>query len=217
MRTLLALSSSLLKVSLAGLACIIFLSFSVLTVGLFLKVDNPVEQSDAIIVLLGGQGPERILKAEELYRQNVAPKIIFGTGFRDERIFSDVPKNLIWPPSGDSYLNALLSLGVSSEAIEQVETTKAYDTGRELEAIANYLRNSQRGYQKVSLVSSASHSRRVSIVWSRVAPDIPASTHSAKAPGFDRFFKSSYQIRSVLYEIGALLKEFLVRIRLFFL
>jgi len=207
MRVLLGLFGELFKLSLLGL-----LSLVLLLLGApFLRLDEKPEKTEAIVVLLGGQGPERVLRASELYAQGLAPKIIFGSGFRNEKIFAKIPESVIWPKPSETYKAALISLGVPENAISIVDTGQKHDTAGELGAIAKKI--AEDGLNSVALVSSATHTRRVSLIWDRVAPKIPARTYSAIAPGYDKFYLSGFWLKTIFYEYGALTKEGLVRLK----
>ncbi|MCB0359405.1 MAG: YdcF family protein, partial [Bdellovibrionales bacterium] len=98
------------------------------------------------------------------------------------------------------------------DAIVLVPSPGAYDTRHELQAVAAEF--VKQGWKSVLLVSSASHTRRVALIWESVAPTIPYRVVAAPSPGFDRWWNDGKHVRSVAYEIGALTKELGVRLRL---
>jgi len=170
--------------------------------GYALVVDQEPQGSDAIVVLLGGAGPERVLKAHELYRRGLAPRIVFGSGFN--------PKNattpgIEWEAEGGKYRRALRSLGVPAANLVVVDTSTAHDTAGELSAIAEHFKRA--GLVSAILVTSASHSRRSSLMWRRVAEDIPYFVVSAGEARFNHWWSDSYSRKRVAYEYGAFIKE----------
>ena len=176
------------------------------TIGLFSKflvVQDKPQQSDAIVVMLGANTPDRVLKANELYQQGLAQRIVFGTGFVHDR--SNFPQEFRWPTPSFSYRLAFESLGFNQSNMLILNTSQAFDSSNELSAIAEYARSV--GWNSIILVSSASHSRRVDLIWDRVAPDIRHYTVPAPQAGLKEWWKSS-RYRSILFrEYGALVKE----------
>jgi len=173
--------------------------------GHFLVVDHPPQKTDAIIVLLGGNGPERILQAKKLLDFGSGDSIVFGSGFRNPDIYKGLPETFVWPNSSTNYQLALESLGVDSEKIQIVDTTSAFDTSHELKLIGDFARS--QSWQSITLVSSATHTRRSTMIWKRINPDIIAVPSSAIAPRFKQWWKHGHWRRSVGYEYGALVKE----------
>lgn len=190
--------------------CFIAPSRSIGLLSSFLTVDNAPVPAQAIVVLLGGDGPERVLKAHELYAQGFSKRIVFGTGFQDKQTLASTPPGFQWPVSSARYVAAFKSLDVPRSSLLLVDTSDAYDTAHELEAIAEHLR--KMNLTLVLLVTSESHTRRVDLIWQRVAPDIEHYTVSAPQPGFQTWWKSGKNRRTLAYEYGALLKEGLTRI-----
>ncbi len=171
----------------------------------FLDASEDPAETEAIVVLLGASQPDRILKAHELYSEGLAPMILFGTGFSDQKLESLKPEGFVWPASSMRYIVALESLGVPRDSIELVNTASDYDTASELTSIGTYARANN--IESLTLVSSKSHTRRIKIIWSRVNPDIASFVVGAEAPGFDRWWEQGNLIRGVGYEYAALTKE----------
>jgi uncharacterized SAM-binding protein YcdF (DUF218 family) len=162
-----------------------------------------LQDSDAIIVLLGG-GPERVVRASQLYKEGYAPRIVLGSGFRPEHPWSAIPQDLPWPYSSEIYQDALVYLGVSTEDLIEVDTSEGFDTDGELRRISSFAKQS--AWEKVILVSSASHTRRVGLIWSRIS-DIEQKVVAAPIPGFSEWWRHGEHCRRVAYEYGALSKE----------
>ncbi len=196
------------------LAVVVYL-FPHRTIGLFgrfLVVDDTPRKANAIIVLLGNESRDRVVKAYELHRDGLAPLIVFGSGY-EKQLFTDAYPNLKWISTGEQYTVAFRSLGVPGDQLSIVDTGHAYDTASELRAIARAGRKS--AWAQVILVTSEPHTRRVSMIWRRVAPDIPSFTIAAPQHEFSRWWSAGYNRRSVIYEYLALGKELGLRFRSF--
>ncbi len=178
--------------------------------GRFLLVQERLEKSDAVVLLLGGDSPDRLLAAEEIYRRGLAPKIVLGSGFLDKEFLSRAPQSLLWEGSGQGLKRSILSLGVPEADIIMVDSSNAYDTSGELTSVVEEVR--RLGFRRVILVTSATHSRRVRYIWNRVGSDVIASTFGAPDPKLDHWWHYGRAIRSIGYEYVALVKEFVRRI-----
>lgn len=195
---------------LAAVICYIFPESTLRPLGRFLYVSDELQKSDVIVVLLGGESPERVLAAEELYHRGLAPKILFGSGFVDKEALNRAPKSLHWEGSGAAMKRAFQSLSVPDSDLLMVDSSSAYDTSGELTLIAEEVR--RLGFHHVILVTSATHSRRARIIWHRVASDIFVIAVGAPDPHLDRWWQYGRSIRAIGYEYAALVKEFCRRI-----
>ncbi|MCC6954262.1 MAG: YdcF family protein [Deltaproteobacteria bacterium] len=178
-------------------------------VGNYLVVDQPPIPSSAIVILLGGESAERVVKAVALYREGHSDRVVFGSGFVD-RTLTNVPQGFVWPTASSILRIALESALVNSGDIVTVNTEDAFDTSSELEAIAAKAR--EEAWPRVILVSSATHTKRVQIIWERIAPDISAVVVAARPERVQNWWLDSRIPREVAYEYGALLKEYSRRI-----
>lgn len=179
-------------------------------IGQFLHVAQTPENADAIVVLLGGDGPDRVLQAARLFQDGYAPLIVFGTGYQNKDELSKAPPGFVWPPSGERYSAAFMSLKIPENVIRLVDTSDGVDTDGELREIVKFARTS--AWKRVLLVTSAFHSRRVHLIWGRIAPDIPAVTIGAPTSDLPRWWENVRSVRAVGYEYGALVKEGVRRI-----
>ena len=176
-------------------------------VGSFLVVNNPQQNSKAIVILLGGESPERVLTAFDLYQATPDQKFVFGSGFKD----ADLERSVDWPLGGERYRAALLSLGVPDERIVTVDTSSSYDTAGELTAIAAFLEREQ--ITTVTLVSAASHTRRIKAIWHRLAPQRLDGIVAARPERMNNWWQKGRAVREVAYEYGALTKELFQQLR----
>lgn len=165
----------------------------------------------AIVILLGSDAPDRILAGESLLRRGVADRIVIGSGFMLPSWFAGTPQSLIWHHPALRMKVGLESLGVPPEKITVVDTATAYDTSAELTEIAAYVR--ARNLAPVVLVSSATHTKRLQIIWRRVAPDLDARVYAADSAEIASWWTDSRLIRNIGYEYAALVKELLRQIR----
>jgi uncharacterized SAM-binding protein YcdF (DUF218 family) len=181
-------------------------------IGSFLVVREEPRTADAIVVLLGESRHERTELARTLYNRGLAPILVFPETYRRAPLgwWGDVEQFPL-EDAGSDYRKWLEANGVPSSAIRTFLNDDIHDTSTELKADAEYLR--QQKVRSVILVSSASHSRRVSIIWNRVAPDIPSRTIGSPDSQFEQWWLSKRHRRLVLYEYGALVKELLRRMR----
>ncbi|MDP3703693.1 MAG: YdcF family protein, partial [Candidatus Omnitrophota bacterium] len=124
-------------------------------------------RADAIVVFAGGVGEsgqagqgyqERVEHAVSLYRQGLAPLLLFSSGYSYTFKEAEVMKALA------------VSLGVPAEAIILEES--AGNTRENVRLSAALLRT--KGFDSVLVVSSPYHMRRASLVWRKEAPDIAA-------------------------------------------
>ncbi|MFH1888956.1 MAG: ElyC/SanA/YdcF family protein [Candidatus Omnitrophota bacterium] len=130
-----------------------------------LKISEPPESSDCIVVFAGGVGEsgkagqgyeERVQRAVELYKKGYARHIIFSSGY-------------MYVYEEPLLMKALaVSLGVPAEAI--LIEDKAKNTYENVLFSERILR--QNGWQKIILVTSPYHMRRASLVFEKNARDL---------------------------------------------
>src|SRR5215469_2772393 len=185
---------------LAALACV-FLVFTLLAffgVGRWLVVEDPVSKVRAIAVL-SGRMPVRALEAAKLYREGYAPEVwltrtsepgeslkAMGISFEGEEVYS---------------ARVLIHEGVPAGAIH-VLGTPIVNTADEMRVINKVLqRESDRS---VILVTSKPHTRRVRLLWRKLAPgDCRAIVRAASEDPFDgrHWWRSSGDALDVVREV----------------
>lgn len=129
-----------------------------------LKISGALKRSDCIVVFSGGVGEsgkagqgyeERVKYAVELYKKGYANQIIFSSGY-------------IYIFEEPLVMKALaISLGVPEGAI--ILENKAKNTYENVKFTTGILNN--KGWNKILLVSSIYHMRRVSLVFNKIAKD----------------------------------------------
>ena len=164
-----------------------------------LRVTEPARPVDAIVVFAGGVGEsgkagggyqERVKQAVDLYRAEMAPVMIFSSGyafvFREAEVMRDLAVNHGVPPE------AILLETRAANTFENVAFVKAL--------------LDERGWRSVLLVSSPYHMRRAVRTFRKQAPGIriiptpvPYSQFYAHGNG-----ASLEQIRGILHEYAAI-------------
>ena len=141
--------------------------------GNFWVVDDPLEHSDAIVVLGDDDySGDRAARAAELYRQGWAP-IVVASG------------RMLRPYAGIAELEAhdLETDGVPHNAIVQF-SQRAEDTREEAVALRGLF--AQRAWHNVVIVTSNYHTRRARFIFSRVLPqDVLSRVSSAPDTNYD--------------------------------
>ncbi len=169
-----------------------------------LKIVQPPQKADAIVVFAGGVGEsgrpgqgyeERVQHATELYNRGYAKHIIFSSGY-------------LYAFKEPLMMKALaVSLGVPEAAI--ILEDKAANTFENVKFSKEILDKSK--WNKVILVSSPYHMRRASLVFNKIAPDItvfyspiPASlfySHGIETKGKKTWKQTNMrQIEGILHE-----------------
>ncbi|MGH7317421.1 MAG: YdcF family protein [Candidatus Rokuibacteriota bacterium] len=131
--------------------------------GQVLVVDEPPERTDAIVVVAGGT-PTREEAAAALFREGGAPRVVVSRQLvspRTQRLLEMGIRPLDF--QGESVL-ALEKYGVPRAAIVTLDEPVAI-TETELRAVAAAARD--RGWRRLTLVTTPFHARRVQLIWRR--------------------------------------------------
>ena len=130
--------------------------FGIFGVAFYLSPQDPLQKSDAIVVVSGGQTSSRAERGIELYKAGYAPKIVFsgaalGTG----------------PSNARQMREQALQAGVPAEDIQTDEVAETtYQNAVNTKSILD-----QMDGKKILLVTSPYHQRRSSITFKRVYGD----------------------------------------------
>jgi uncharacterized SAM-binding protein YcdF (DUF218 family) len=129
------------------------------SVGYWLIVEDPLQSADAIVILSGGL-PYRTIEAARLYRAGYAPEVWITKPHGYEATLE---------PMGIQYIGEevysremLLHSGVPASAIRILEPTVS-DTEQEVRAISKESIETHKN--RVIIVTSPSHTRRVRLLW----------------------------------------------------
>jgi uncharacterized SAM-binding protein YcdF (DUF218 family)/glycosyltransferase involved in cell wall biosynthesis len=165
-----------------------------------LKIDQPPQAVDAVVVFAGGVGEsgragggfqERVREAVDLYHAGYARHLIFSSGFVSAFKEAEVMRAVA------------LDNGVPSEALLlEEEAVNTYENVVRTAAILE-----RNGWQRILLVSSPYHMRRALLTWKRNAPGV---TVIASPPPESQFYAHTRgatleQIRGILQEYVAIL------------
>jgi uncharacterized SAM-binding protein YcdF (DUF218 family) len=171
-------------------------------VGRWLVVEDPVGKARAIVVL-SGRMPVRALEAAKLYRQGYAPEVwlthtsepgeslkAMGISFEGEEVYST---------------RVLIHEGVPAGAIHVLETP-IVNTADEVRVISSALERENN--RSVILVTSKPHTRRVRLLWRKLAPpDCHAIVRAASDDPFDprHWWRSTGDALDVVREVLGLM------------
>lgn len=170
----------------------------------WLVVSDPLERAQAIVVL-GGHVPFRAMEAASLYRQGWAREVWVtrATSVAEEEALARLGVQVVWPDAHER--DVLQRLGVPPGAIrllgEGVE-----NTAQEVRVIARELERI--GGDRVILVTSKPHSRRVRATWQAIVGDSPHAIvrHATEDP-YDpsRWWRNTRDALAVSREIFGLM------------
>jgi uncharacterized SAM-binding protein YcdF (DUF218 family) len=147
---------------LAGLVLFCAVAFF-LGVGRWLVVEDPLEKAQAIVVLSGGM-PLRALEAARLYREGYAPKVWLTHSTEPGASLEAMQIPYVGEDSYDC--RVLMHQGVPGDAIRKLEPP-IINTADELAAVSAALE--QEKGSTVIIVTTKVHTRRVRILWRRLA------------------------------------------------
>lgn len=164
-------AAKVVGISLLGLVGLAAASW--LGLGFYLSPQSPLQKSDAIVAISGGDTGARVQAAVQLYKAHYAPKLIFSGAALD--------------PSSPSNAQVMASQaeadGVPASAVTLEETST--DTMQNANNVAQIVHAAH--YKSVILVTSPYHQRRASILFHRsLGPDVTIINHSSLDPGWRR-------------------------------
>lgn len=177
-------------------------------VGSWLVVEDPLAPAAAIFVH-GGQLPFRAVEAAEIYHRGLAPEVWLAPIGPDatERALAELG---IERPQGWFYNRQVLEkLGVPPAAVRLLERP-VRNTRDELRLVADELRRT--GGQRAILVTSKQHSRRVRLLWRKLAePGLEAVVRPAAGDPFDpaAWWRNTDDGQAVLHELAGLVEAWL--------
>jgi len=133
-------------------------------VGRWLVAEDPLVKARAIVVLSGAM-PLRAIEAAKLYREGYAPEIWLTHSTEPGETLEEMGI----PFAGEDHYNTLVLIheGVPPEAIHVLEPP-IVNTADEINVAAATLARGNAG--AVILVTTKAHTRRVHLLWRRLAP-----------------------------------------------
>ena len=178
--------------------------WSLSSLGLWLVVEDEIEQADVIFVHAGGI-PFRAIEAAELYQLGHAPKIWIASLCLNDQSRALEHLGLRRPGLHYWEREILQRLGVPGSAIrvlgEQVKNTRD-----EIRVVRDDMR--RLGLSSVILVTSKVHSRRVRTLWNQADDtSIEGIVRWARADPFDpvRWWTNTTDGQSVVHELAGML------------
>jgi uncharacterized SAM-binding protein YcdF (DUF218 family) len=149
-------------VSLAGLL-LLGVGVFLFCLGRWLVAEDPIEKAQAIVVL-SGRMPLRAVEAAKLYREGYAPRVWLTHSTEPGATLEAMGISYV---GEDSYnLRVLMHEGVPADAIRVLEPP-IINTADEIAAVSAALEE-EKG-RTVIIVTSKVHTRRVRVLWHRLA------------------------------------------------
>ena len=166
--------------------------------GPWLVVAEPLQHGDVIFVT-DGQTPQRELEGAALFLEGWAPRVALT--MPRNTLSEDVRRLAGERPPQDRSSAVLRRRGVPNAAI--VRSDRVVDnTLQELQADFDYAR--AHGFQRVIIVSSPYHTRRIRLIWSsRFEREIPAVVRATRYESVDpaRWWRSRRPLEDVAHEV----------------
>jgi len=132
--------------------------------GTWLVKSDPPVHADAMVMLMGGIAPDRILESADHYNSGLAGRLLIvqesmGAYSALEKRGAHIISNT------EQTVSAAMALGIPADSI-LVLPGDARSTQTEAIIIRDYLKNS-RGIDTLTLITSADHSRRAFLIFSK--------------------------------------------------
>ena len=185
---------------LGAVALAAFLPFA----GRYLVVQQPLERSDAIVVLAGSR-VERWLEAVDLYRAGWAPRIVLSRGRMESAEQRLHQMGIRFPADADLARDAMVQMKVPTDAIlmlpDDLDNTAQ-------EAAATRRLAAASGWSRIIVVTSKYHSRRSAYAFAREFHGTPIRV-SVRATAYDpsvpnRWWSTRQDVRFVTSELQKL-------------
>ncbi len=178
----------------AGLVLAMVIFFGV---GRWLVVEDPLAKARAIVVLSGAM-PLRAVEAARLYRSGYTPEIWLTHSTEPGKAL----EQMSIPFADEDHYNALVLIheGVPAQAIHVLEPP-IVNTADEIRVVAAALARAKG--ESVILVTTKAHTRRVRLLWRRLAPrQNRAIVRAASGDPFDprRWWRSTSDALDVVRE-----------------
>ncbi len=168
--------------------------------GCWLIVEDRAELSDVIVVLTGDM-PFRAIEAARIYQRGLAPEVWLTHDMRPAEQDAFRKLGIAYIPEDTYNREVLERMFVPAQSIHVLQGP-ARNTADEVLLIARELR--RLGRNKVILVTSKPHSRRVKATWRALVGDVPqAQVHCATEAPYDptRWWKNTEDALAVSREL----------------
>ena len=184
-----------------AIAGVAFLPFA----GRYLMYEDPLEKSDAIVVLAGAR-VERWLEGVELYRAGWAPRLVISPGRMEDAEIQLRGMGIRFPSDAELARDAIVQLKVPESAVEMLPA-QLDNTAQEAAAVHELA--AARHWQRVIVVTSKYHTRRARFAFVRelartnVQVLVRASRYDPSKP--DRWWTTRADTRYVASELEKLI------------
>jgi uncharacterized SAM-binding protein YcdF (DUF218 family) len=177
--------------------------------GRYLIVNDKLNKSDAVFVF-GGSIPNRIIEAVELYREGYSKLIIISKYPKPDGYDHINTLGISYPEGHDINRTIAVQMGVPENKII-IFPKRARSTLEEIVLLNEYLKS--HNLTSVILVSTKSHTRRISLMFSDITgDDIKAYTRYANYDSYnpDLWWKDRNSLRQTLFEYQKIIYYLLV-------
>jgi uncharacterized SAM-binding protein YcdF (DUF218 family) len=150
-------------------ALLVIASLALSVAGTSLVIEDPLQHARSVVVF-GGQLPFRAMEAAALYRQGWTREVWLTQGGVYEEDLALARLGIDKPPEYAYSREVLEHLGVPDQAIRLIDG-QTQNTADEIRAIARELKT--RGGDRVILITSKYHARRVKVIWRALVGNRP--------------------------------------------
>jgi uncharacterized SAM-binding protein YcdF (DUF218 family) len=150
-------------------ACLAIAPFSLSALGKWLVVADPPQTAQAVVVF-GGHLPFRAMEAASIYQQGLTREVwltqggVFGEDLALQRLGIERPPEYFYSRQ------VLERLGVPGASIRLLDGRNV-NTAEEVRTVARELK--ARGGERVILITSKFHARRVKVIWQALVGNHP--------------------------------------------
>ncbi len=148
---------------------LVLASLALTAAGTSLVVEDPLQNARAVVVF-GGQVPFRAMEAAAIYRDGWTREVWLTQGGVYAEDLALARLGIARPPEHEYSRQVLEHLGVPGHAIRLIEG-QTQNTADEVRAIAKELKAS--GGDRIILITSKYHARRVKFIWHAFVGDHP--------------------------------------------
>jgi uncharacterized SAM-binding protein YcdF (DUF218 family) len=169
-----------------------------------LLVDDPLQPATAVVVF-GGHVPFRAMEAADIFRKGVTTEVWLTHGVLHAEDNEMIKLGIHVIPEHEYSRQVLERLGVPPASIHVLEPP-VMNTAQEVSVVAKEMRRV--GGKRVILITSKYHTRRVRVIWSKLAGGAPQAIvrytpYDPDDP--DRWWRNSSDGLAVTREVFGLL------------
>jgi len=190
---------------LAYVALSYFHAHLLVEIGKYLVVQHPVERSDVMVCLAGGD-VERGLASADLFATGLAPRIVISREASPDGLETLRQRGIDYPESIDRMMMILKGLGVPESAVIRNDRPME-STFHEAETVAALVSANQ--YRSLILITSPTHSRRAWLTFRRAIPakEVRIAVMPTPYSGFraEDWWKTRRFVREVILEYQKLI------------